>query len=202
MLVSKTSSAQSTEGAFQVGLTTPVFGYAKSSIEYDDDTQVDVSGVTWGVREEAMLELGYGVSDAVVLGAIAMLGGASQSAELDEPDIETDESDSSNFVLLLGPKLDLQFGEGAARPFVGGHIALLTASAEDEDSETSTLGFQLGGRVGVRWFPVPGFSLDPALSVSYARASGEIEPDGDDAIDVSTSGFSVLVMLGASGWID
>ncbi|HEY6559760.1 MAG TPA: hypothetical protein VI072_20900 [Polyangiaceae bacterium] len=88
------------------------------------------------------------------------------------------------------------------RPFVGGSIAFLAASAEDDDSEASTTGFQVGGRAGVRWFAAPGFSLDPAFMVSYAYASGEIEPDAEDRIDVSTSGFSLLLMVGASGWID
>lgn len=202
LLVSSAASAQSTEGAFQVGLTTPIFGYAKSSIEYEDETEVDISGVSWGIREQVLLELGYGLSESVVLGGIVSVGGASQSAELNDPDISAEDSDASSLVILLGPKLDLQFGEGAARPFVGGNIAFLSASAEDEGSETATMGFQLSGRAGVRWFPTPGFSLDPAFTASYVHASGEIEPDESDPIDVSQSGFSLMLTVGASGWID
>jgi hypothetical protein len=201
-LVSSVASAQNTDGAFQIGLTTSVFGYSKSAIEYDDEMEVDISGVTWGLQDQAMLELGYGLGESVVLGGFALLGGASQTAELDDPELEVDDSDASSLIVLLGPKLDLHFGEGAARPFVGVSAAFLTASAERETSESSNTGFQLGARAGVRWFPVPGFSLDPSLGVNYVHASGEIEPDAADSIDVSTSGFSVVLMVGASGWID
>jgi hypothetical protein len=61
--------------------------------------------------------------------------------------------------------------------------------------------FTLGGRVGLRCFPVSGLSIDPALAISWATGGGEVESPLGPAVDIDVSGFSVAIALGVSGWM-
>jgi hypothetical protein len=195
-----TSHAQNTEGAFQLGLSTALFSYTNTTVTGEAggvESDTDSSTTSWGIRDSAAAELGYGVTDSLVLGGFLQLGGESSSVE---PEGE-EESESSEFELLLGPKLDFMFSPGQkVRPFVGAMAGLLMASAEDEASETSLTGFQLLGRVGLRAFVAPGFSIDPALALSWFTASGEAE-FGPTTVDVSASGINVGLLIGFSGWV-
>jgi len=194
------SNAQSTEGAIQLGLSTTLFSYTKGTVTAEVgglESDTDNSTTSWGIRDSAAAELGYGVTDSLVLGGFLQLGGESTTGE---PEGQQ-ESESSEFELLLGPKLDFMFSPGQkVRPFVGAMAGLLMVSADDEASETSLTGFQLLGRVGVRAFVAPGFSIDPALSLSWFTASGETEFD-PTTIDVSASGVNVGLLIGFSGWV-
>jgi outer membrane protein W len=199
--------AQKTEGAFQLGLSTSVLSYSTGTLEVESETlgleaDADISTTSWGIGEDSpvTLELGYGVTDMLVIGGFLRLGGTSQETDYDQA--EFPDSESSEFSMLLGPKLDVMFSPGnTVRPFVGAGVGLLIQSSEDADeNETSLTGFQLVGRAGLRAFLADGFSLDPALDIGWGTASGEAESAVGD-LDLSASVFNVGVSLGLSGWI-
>jgi hypothetical protein len=195
-----TSNAQSTEGAFQLGLSTALLSYTNTTTTVEAgglEVDVDSSTTNWGVRNPVAAELGYGITDSLVLGGFLQLGGESSTVEPEGGE----ESESSEFELLLGPKLDFMLSPGQeVRPFFGAMAGLLMGSADDEASETSVTGFQLLGRVGLRAFLAPGFSIDPALAFSWFTASGETER-GPTTVDASVSGINVGLLIGFSGWV-
>jgi hypothetical protein len=199
------AEAQEVAGRFQLGLGTPVFTYSSIGTEVGDDpsVEVDVATTNWGVHDAAVLELGYGLSNALVLGGVLQLGGTSTTSELDAPGSE--ESTQSSFEVMVGPKIDYMFSEGSrVRPFVSGVIALLHSSTsnddDDDDDGLSMTGVMLQGGVGLRWFATPGFSLDPSLRLGWSTISGDNE-QGNTSTDVSASGVSVSLNVGFSGWI-
>jgi hypothetical protein len=194
------ASAQDTEGAFQLGLGTSLFSYSSATLENDDTgAEIDSSVTMWGVRQSVSAELGYGLSDMIVLGGMVVLGGASQTIEL----TGGDEAEVSEFAVFVGPKIDFMFSQGAElRPFVGAAVGIESALQESEGLETTITGVELVGRVGLRWFASEGFSLDPAFAIGWGAGGGELEDaDGTGQVDVSASGFSVGIVIAASGWM-
>lgn len=198
---SLSAQAQETEGALQLGLGTSVFSYSSASLEAEAQgvTQdLDISTTRWGLSDtQATLELGYGLSDMIVLGGFAQLGGASTTTE-----IGATESEESSFSLVIGPKIDFMFSPGqTVRPFVGAALGLSSSSTEAGTAETSTTALQLLGRVGIRAFLADGFSLDPALTLGWASLlSGDLDLGVADA-DLSGSAFNIGVAVGFSGWL-
>jgi hypothetical protein len=194
------AAAQATEGAFQLALSTDLVSYSSVSLEADEfDDDLETKTTRWGLRDQVEIELGYGVGELVVIGAFVTLGGASQELE------EGDESrEASELTAAIGPKVDVLLSPGAAvRPLVSAYVGFATSSQEVVGGlEQSITGFELGARLGLHWFATEGFSLMPAAMFSYASGSGDIEADGSpESIDISSSGFQIALMLGASGWI-
>src|SRR5688572_11493099 len=191
-----TAHAQETAGAFQLGLSTSFVSYTSGTSEAEvpgDDVSVDVSEVDWGLTGEngVVLELGYGVTDIVILGGFVQLGGSSQSTQVDLPG--EPEVDRTEFGLVIGPKIEAMFSPGSTvRPFIGAGVGFLLSSTDDEDTgtDTSLTGVQLLGRVGLRAFAAEGFSIDPAIVFGWATASGEVETATAN-VDTSASAFNV-----------
>src|SRR5687767_5507172 len=101
--------AQDTKGAFQLGLSTSFISYTSGTTELElpgGDVSVDISDVDWGFTGDngVVLELGYGVTDIVLVGGFVQLGGSSQSTQIDQPG--EPEVDLTEFGLLIGPKVD------------------------------------------------------------------------------------------------
>jgi hypothetical protein len=195
-----TAAAQDIEGRFQLGLSTDLVSYTDATLTNDDnDEDVDITTTRWGIRESVLLELGYGVSEMIVIGAMATLGGASQTIDTGA----ADDDESSEFTAVIGPKIDVVLSPGSTvRPFVGAAIAFATTTGEVVGgAETTITGFELGGRLGLHWFAAEGFSVAPSLAFIYASGSGEIDL-GPMNVDISMSGIDVALMLGASGWLD
>jgi hypothetical protein len=194
------AAAQDIQDRFQLALSTDLVTYNSVTFEsdlFDDDLEQNTT--KWGVHRSVLLELGYGVSEMIVVGAIVTLGGTSQSVEQGD-----DESEVSDFVAVVGPKIDLLLSQGSdVRPFLGAFIALAHQSDSVEDgAETSMTGFNIGARLGLHCFASTGFSVMPAVMFAYGNVSGEMEIDGSsETPEISQSGFSLALMLGASGWI-
>src|SRR5688500_14077228 len=94
--------AQLIDEAFQLGLSTSLFSYSDITLESDaTGTEVGTKVTRWGIRDSVGLELGYGLNDMLVLGAVVILGGASQTIE---PPVGAEE-ESSEFAVQVGPKL-------------------------------------------------------------------------------------------------
>jgi hypothetical protein len=198
LLAARPASAQFTEGRVQLGLGTALFSYTSGSVEADDSgTEVDTSVIQWGIRNGVTSEVAYGITDTLVLGAFLTLGGISQTVE----PMGAAEIESSEFQVAVGPKLDIVFSPGQeVRPFIGFAAGLASESSESGMIETSVLGFQLIGALGLRWFAADGFSLDPALQIGWGLASGETGPAAAP-VDINASAFNVGLRLAVSGWI-
>ena len=200
LVLTTTATAQDIEGHVQLGLSTDLVSYTDATLTNDDNDQdVDMTTTRWGIRESVLLELGYAVSDMIVVGAMATLGGASQTIDTGA----ADEEESSEFTAVIGPKIDIVLSPGSTvRPYLGAVIAFATTTGETVGgAETTVTGFELGGRLGLHWFAAEGFSVAPSLAFIYAGGSGEIDL-GTTNVDISMSGIEVALMLGATGWLD
>lgn len=188
--------ARAEEGEFQLGLATPFLVYQSVTQETDPE-DTDVSTTTWGITHEVLGEIGYGITPSLLVGGLFKLGGTSSSTEVDGED-----SDSSTFSLLLGPKLDYVISPGdKVQPFVGGVIGYLSeSSSSGDDFESTTSGFEIMARGGLRIFPGKEFSIDPWLGLSYFTGSTEND-FGDVSTDFDVSGFEIGVYVGVSGWM-
>lgn len=217
-LHSMTAHAQKTEGALQLALGTDFLTYTSAS------TAVDVPGVgertlktkafNWGFasRNGVNLEGGYGLTESLVLGGFLALGGRSDTTKLDADG--ADEDTESRFDLTLAPKIDYMFSPGSKlRPFIGGALGITYHSqkTESHDPQTNTTttsldasatGLLLMGRVGLRWFLAPGFSLDPALMFGWIPFSSGSYKVGATSYDADLSQFSLGLSVAASGWMD
>lgn len=197
------AQAQDTRGAWQVGLSTDLLTYFHANIENDDTgIEEERSLLTWGVRDNVAVELGYGIHEMLVFGAFLRLGGRS---ETQEPPLGVD-VEITDVAIQVGPKLDVLLGDRSSelRPYVGLAVALSSTIYRDEDAglETSLVGGNLQGRIGLHWFVLPSLSIDPMFAAAYGIASGEVdEIDGTDSLDISASGFNVGLIFGVSGWI-
>lgn len=204
LAICESSAAQPIAGRFQLGVASSLFSYTSRSTENDDTTvEADTSSARWGVRDQIALDVGYGLSDAIVVGGVLVLGGTSTTVE---PEGRAD-IDSSEFEVKIGPKIDLMFGPDSlassirVKPFVGAVLSLVSASEESEGFDTTLTGFELLGRVGLRLFPTESFSVETALVLGWSTASGEIEPAGAADQDISSSAFVIALMIGLAGWI-
>jgi hypothetical protein len=68
-------------------------------------------------------------------------------------------------------------------------------------------GVEFLGRAGIRWFIVPGFSLDPAFVFGFTLIDGSahypanVPANATVSYDSNISGFSVGLSLAVSGWV-
>jgi hypothetical protein len=191
------------DGAFQLGLSTGVLSYQSTSFELENDgPTVDASSVTWGIRNDVSVELGYGLSRNIVLGGVLNLGGDSNTAkQRNAPD-----QNESEFSLALGPKLDVMFGSGGkVMPFVGALVLVDHQSGDTGDgNESSQTVFSFGARLGLRAFLVESLSLDPSIFVGGHVGSGSSKSTDNASTfeqDYSVSGFQIGVNIALSGWL-
>lgn len=198
------ASAQNVAGAVQLGLGTDIVSYSNNTLEVDaptGDLETETSTTEWGITGESgvSFEVGYGASEAIVAGAFLLLGGSSTETEGELGE----EGEESEMTIGVGPKVDFMLSQGSsARPFVSALAGFLHTSSESAANvEIGASGFVIGGRVGVRWFAAPGFSVDPQVGVNYLSVSGEAEPDIGDAVDVSASGYGISLGVAFSGWL-
>ncbi len=199
LMISGVCSAE--EGELQLGLATPFLEYESMDAEIEfanTTTDLEASGLTWGLRHEVAGELGYGVTPNIVIGGLFQLGGTSSEEQIED----APETESSEWGFFLGPKFDYMFLPGdKVQPFIGAVLGIAHAKETEGDVETSFTAFQIMGRAGVRAFVTNGFSIDPSLAIAYLTGSGEIDNDNLTA-DLSGSAFQVGVLVGVSGWLD
>jgi len=199
--------ARSVPGArsrLQLGLSAPFVRYSSFKRTADNGQTDKNSNTQWGLLRAAALELGYGISDFVVIGAVVQLTGDSNSSEF---------SDASTFGLFIGPKLDLQLDTSTRfKPFFGAVLGLNYASAESTPKNTSSLSastnqqtlFRMQARVGVHWFVTDAASVDLALTGGFETGSSTSEvssvPTGPQSF--AASGAFIGLNLGMSVWPD
>ncbi len=177
------ASAQTVEGALRLHLETGAFGVTRITRERADGSSASGTLLSIGPTNAGFgFGAGYGVSENVLVGANLSL------YTLTASDDDSDSDATTATRLTVGPYLELLFGEGGTRPFVGVQPAL--GYTKVEDSHTTTLG--LMGMVGAHVFLSDGGSFDVS-----ARPFVETLSDEDD--DTTTS-YGLLVTLGVSAW--
>lgn len=205
-LVARPSAAQSVRGDGQLALAVPVLGYTSTTVKTEDTSGVvsvsserDVSNIVWGIRAAPTLELGYGISDMVVLGALLELGGESTSIDGSDVDIST-------FELFVAPKVDLMFASGSKlQPFVGAAVGVVHVATTVGDNDSSGTGVGLLARAGLRYFASKGLSIDPYLALFYSSATSA-EDIGVGTINVGTvdttaTSLQIALFFAVSGWL-
>jgi hypothetical protein len=210
------AGAQTTAGALELGVGTGLVDYTSSTIDVElpailgGTTAMHGSSLEWGVAQgnSLTLEGGYGLGDSFVLGGLLALGGQSTSNELND-----NKTEESRFALFIGPKFDFMLMPGESmRPFFGIAAGYLRASSKTEttnpqDVTTTTAkqaldGFELLGRAGIRWFPVEGFSIDPAVVLGWTTLSGSWRiPIVNEDVDASGTQLMIGLNVAVSGWI-
>jgi hypothetical protein len=176
-------------GAFQLGVGVGLLRYASlaaAAAQRDEST-------SWGFpRAPLLLDVGYGLSERVVLGA--QLGFAGESGAADSRNAR---QRGHGYEFMLGPKFDFVIApRSSVSPFIGALASVGTGAAgSSSDSIKSSL-FRVGLRGGLRYFALHGLSLDPALSV--AGVFGSKSAAGGSSNDVS--GLEVGASLGMSAW--
>lgn len=189
IVLSASSASAQIDGSLRLHLELPVLGYQSAETTPDGaDEGTSTSRITVGPGQDTLgLGLGYGVSEMIVLGTNLVLQHTS---------VKPDEGDSIGMTSVqILPYLEVVFGEGTARPFVGGQLMLQINSTENTDS---TL-FGLGGLGGVHIFLADAFSFDISGRLYYLTGSVTIEGPVDDA-EADVSELGVLLLIGLSGW--
>lgn len=220
-LLSRTTQAQTTAGALQLALGTDVVTYthangtAQLPAVMGGDTTDSYGTTRWGFanRNGINIEGGYGLGDSLVLGGIIGLGGWSQKQELTQRNVTAEQGTTSQFDLLIAPKLDYMLLPGQTiRPFFGGAIGIQYHSESNEAPNgnggtrqvdgMSATGLALMARAGARFFLTPGFSIDPAFTFLWIpTASGTYERANVkyDMRDVNS--YTIGLTVAASGWV-
>lgn len=196
-------AAQSREGALQLGIGTGFFSHTKTELEYDlpaplGDADAELTVNSWGFHSAAptWFEMGYALSDELILGGMLRLGNRNT-----EQDGDLGEGEISQFEFGLYPKIEYMFlPNGTVRPFVGGGLALVMVNGEQGDTDTSFHAFGLFGRGGLRIFAAPGVSIDPTLSLGWATGSGDYDA-GQAEVDIDATLLDVTLGIGISAWI-
>jgi hypothetical protein len=184
-----TGSAQEIDGSLRLHLEVPVLGYRSTEVTADGaDDGASVSRVSVGPGTDTLgFGLGYGLSDMLVLGANMALQHTSVSPE--------EGASASTTVVQLLPYLEVLFGEGSTRPFIGGNLILQISSGENTDS---TL-FGLGALGGVHVFLNEWVSFDVSARLYYMTGTVTVDT-GIVESDTDLSELGVLLLLGVSGW--
>ena len=187
--LASTASAQAIDGSLRLHLEVPVLGYQSQELTADGaDDGASISIVTVGPSTSTLgFGLGYGLSDMLVLGTNVALQHTSVSPE------EGDSASTTSVQLL--PYIEAVFGQGSARPFVGGNLMLQIRSGENTDATM----FGLGALGGVHAFLNEWVSLDVSARIYYMTGTVTVD-NGVAESDADMSELGVLLLLGVSGW--
>lgn len=207
-LLAFSAPALAVEEDFQLGLGTTLVSSSTLELEGDGtvETQLErkTTGVGFGGGSGVTLDLGYGITDRLVLGGLLQLRTETVENELEIAGVVTTSSEETTTGVLIGPKLEfLILDDGDVRPFLGAAVAYASVTTENDTDEMDLSGFAVLGGVGLHWFLTPGFSIDPLLQLQYASLSGEIDPSaaGQDETDLDGSLLGYGLGIGFSGWL-
>ena len=200
--VTTVALAQDSNGKLQIGLGADVFAHSSTDLDIEVgpvDDDVEDTATTWGFTERSAVsfEMGYGLTDGLILGGVARIGGYDYDRAADT----FGDDELKTFELGLFPKIEYMFGAGASvRPFVGGGLGVLVFDYEETNLDISSTSFGIWARGGLRYFAAPEVSLDPTLTLSWLKGSGDLDVGGTDG-DVSATRLGIAIGFGLSLWI-
>lgn len=150
------------------------------------------------VKRPLYLELGYGVSNNIVIGAMVQFASASET-------VNNGAIPAKDLMLSFAPKFDYQFSPASRlNPFLGGALNITHENKTYYGYKDSRMAFGLALRGGVRYFVLDGLSFDPMLSLGYAVGSGtqtNLTKQPNSNSDYSLSNLQFAVSLGLSVWL-
>jgi hypothetical protein len=191
----------SVAGALQLNLGTYLVRYRSSSIDVDNNGgEFSQSSLKWGIGDEApvTLEIGYGLTDNIVIGGLLQLGGTSDTQEAEATGAK---AEASTFGITLTPKFDYNFlPTSKINPFVGAALGFALSSSDSDGTEVSTTMFVAFARAGLRCFLFEGFSVDPALVFGFGVGGGSQEAMGAKA-EYGQNASQIGLALSTSGWL-
>lgn len=180
--------AQDIDGAFRLALDSSVISYTHSTQSAGDGVDTKSSRTSLGLSVAALgAGIGYGATGNVVVGG-RVLASTSHS-KLGEAT-----ADVAGFLLL--PHAAYLFLDGAARPFVALHAGVSTGSSSSAGVDGSTTAWLVGPGAGVHAFLAPSVSIDLGLQALFETGTSRVV----DA-SVSTTGYSIALTVGLSGWL-
>lgn len=143
------------------------------------------------------LELGYGVSNNILIGALVQLAAFSDSLEANGAKFPM-----SDFAFTVAPKLDYHFSPSARlNPFIGAIASLTLHNKKYYASQDSRTLFGVGARAGFRYFVLDQLSVDPLVMLGFNFGSGkqkqELVPTPIE-FENSLSGIQFALAIGVS----
>ena len=145
----------------------------------------EVLGSTSGLPP-AGLELGYGVTDAVLVGALLRLGVSS---------VDDSGGGSSESIFTIGilPHVDYVMSHGRSfRPYIGMLAGLTTSSGSLVNDQSITFA-SIGAEIGGYGFVGSSLSIGPRLAVTYSPGISDVTTD--------TKVLAVQFQIEIAGWL-
>jgi hypothetical protein len=200
------------DGAVQLGLSTDVVSLSTLSYEgetpavaglsIDSDGDIETTELGFGGDSGVVLHGGYGITEQFIVGASLQIGSTTTETSASIGGATADDVEEQTTAVAVGPTFEFSIlEEGAFRPYLLASAGYASLSQETEASTLDFGGVQVLGAVGVHCFLAEGFSLDPALHVSYASLSGELDPDTGNTTDLEGTVTSFGLSVGFSGWV-
>lgn len=150
-------------------------------------------------RHPINVELGYGLSKNILLGALLQMAGSSETLEIGGA-----EAPVSDFMFSLAPKFDYHLlPTSRFNPFIGGLLSLTLHSKKSWPYKDSRTLFGVGARVGLRYFVLEQLSFDPILSAGYTFGGATQKVEGMIPIEFedSVSGPFFAIAIGISAYL-
>ena len=134
-------------------------------------------------RHPLNLELGYGLSKNILLGAILSMAGSSETLEINGA-----KAPVSDFMFTLAPKFDYQLTPTSRfNPFIGGMVSLTLHNKKSWPYKDSRTLFGVAARGGIRYFVLDQLSIDPILALGYTFGSGTQKVESTTPIEFEDS---------------
>lgn len=198
------AEAQDVDGVVRVAFGAALVEHARTQLEFErpnllGETNLALSHTEWGSEAPSVfIDVGYGLSNWVVLGAFVQIGGASFRLQSGASGLA---DDACACLLVVGPRAEIVFAPGSeVRPFAAASVGFAAVSAEAGENRASLRGLELTGELGLHWFAATGVSLDPAVQVGWGIASGDLDAFGEQ-IELRATTWNLALALSVSGWI-
>jgi hypothetical protein len=151
-------------------------------------------------RHPLNLELGYGLTDKMLLGVIFQMAGSSETLEANGG-----KAPVSDFMFALAPKFEYHFLPSSRwNPFIGAVASIAWLSKESGAYSDSRTLFGLAFRGGLRYFALDQLSIDPSLLIGFNTGSGtQKQSGGAQPVEFkdSLSGMQFAISMGVSFYI-
>ena len=193
--------AQPSTGAARLGVDFVPLSYTVVTTE-SEDLEVKSSGTTFGIGNTAGfgLNLGAAVSPWVVFGARLLVQSQTEGdteVSVDGEMVSSEAGDTSATAISLTSYIEVLFGSGNVRGFVGPMVGFQSGSVKSGMASSSSSGLTLGAAIGAHAFLNEHVSIDPAVAFVYESGSAQV--DGNPG-GVDVTGLSAVLLLGISGW--
>jgi hypothetical protein len=150
------------------------------------------------VKHPLFVELGYGVSNNIVIGGLFQFASASES-------VNNGAIPAKDLIFSFAPKFDYQFSPTSRfNPFLGGALNVTYENKTYFGLKDSRMLFGLALRGGLRYFVLDGLSLDPVVSLGYGVGSGtqqNMAKQPNSNSDYSVSNLHFAISMGMSIWL-